>query len=1184
MHHMRQPRTSVEELPTEEEVTWVPFVTLGPSNPGSPNPRKEDSPDYGGTEEEEDPAEDEGDEGEEGKKDSSEDAGQGDGGDEGDKDPLEADTVEEYYKKRCFVFVHHFAGESDPLSKAMAAEAERKGIRLKIYSVEKDKGTGNLLEDQPYGLHLRWAMNGNIDAYHAGFPCNTFSVLRFREAPFLPGPIRSKSEPYGLKSNSEREQRACDEGTIMACRAIDIASWVAKSRRASRIPCVATLENPPPSDNRRHLSAWELPEMSKFVTLGMDSSIARFNTCAYEFEIPRGSRHFKPQMFAGTLLGVKELERSCECRAGHEPITGIERSRASATYPGLLCKTYARLAVSQLMLIGKSEFLELKMNRLTEQINPGVTVGERKRERSKSKKRVWKRRKKEHQVTDATGDVPTASGDACKEPAAMDVEKSETEEKGGTKGGTETSAETWIGGEGKHQALKMSGSKTDDPRMHEYLGGLRDPFSVVSQMSNLKSLGIRIRAAWEAYERKNPDVTMVAESYGTEDCEVSEKLVLGWKQILRKQVGAQAPPAVRIKSKWQYTSPMDAEILKAWVKKGNDPESEVPKWVESGAPLGIEESIRTCGIFPPASLAPGESENMVDMEMEDASMQLAKGEIENYTSVKDNMEDARIEIARLESEGYLRVVQKKDVTDMMGHGTISRLGLIVKEKPTGKKRRIIIDMRRSGGNLKMRLPERLVLPRPRDAVHMVRNTFMARHNFQMKDDVAKELVVIDISDAFMSLGLSDKELPHTLTPSIENTNEFYLFPALLFGFKTAPLLWSRTAALVARLLQSLLEGHEGRHAVYLDDSVWVLQGPLKARNSCLALILMTMQALGLKVALKKGERSRQVTWIGVRLTLGDDSMSLAIPEKYTKELVEILKSWEGKGMVSLRELQKTAGKVSWLSGILPRARWVVSTFYAVLHSRRTDVASGSEETRRLNRSDQRDKSHLFPVKQLEQARAWLVAYLTSTLERPVKSFKLDVGKYRKAVIITDASPEGLGGLLLVNNKLIKAFASKVTKEDASLLQFELGSSSSQGIVEALAVLVAIKLWKKELRSCQVQLTIQSDSMVALALTQKLSNSHPSLNFLGSELSIACEDADIESIKASHIPGAANGNADYLSRPSTWSTSTKPADLKDAKMSEVPERGPAYYRLPTPNTASALWQSGQAASNAWDSLK
>lgn len=351
--------------------------------------------------------------------------------------------------------------------------------------------------------------------------------------------------------------------------------------------------------------------------------------------------------------------------------------------------------------------------------------------------------------------------------------------------------------------------------------------------------------------------------------------------------------------------------------------------------------------------------------------------------------------------------------------------------------------------------------------------------------MGREMVVVDISDAFMSLGVAQNEIPHTLAPHITE-DSYYAFIALLFGFKTAPLLWCGVGAMLARFLQSLVASHEGQHQMYIDDALWFLQGDLATRNLVLSMLLTTTAALGFKVSIKKGARSSQLTWVGVRLTLTEDHLMMGLPEAYTTELVTLLKSWEGRGMAPIRELHQAAGKASWLSGKLPRAQWVVSIFYRVLHARLADIKTGAEDRRRSDRKDNRDKSALFHVKQLEQARRWLISYLETAMDKPTKKYKLDRGKYPTAAIITDACPEGLGAVLLINNKVIRAYSSPVTQEDARALDFELGNISSQGIVETLAVVVALKHWAKELSMCSLTLQVQSDSLVALAMTQKMS--------------------------------------------------------------------------------------------------
>ena len=67
--------------------------------------------------------------------------------------------------------------------------------------------------------------------------------------------------------------------------------------------------------------------------------------------------------------------------------------------------------------------------------------------------------------------------------------------------------------------------------------------------------------------------------------------------------------------------------------------------------------------------------------------------------------------------------------------------------------------------------------------------------------------------------------------------------------------------------------------------------------------------------------------------------------------------------------------------------------------------------------------------------------------------------------------------------------------------FELGESSSQGLVETLAILTALKHWGKLLTTVSVAVNVQSDSVTALAMTQRFSNSSPPLDFPAQELAV-----------------------------------------------------------------------------------
>ena len=149
------------------------------------------------------------------------------------------------------------------------------------------------------------------------------------------------------------------------------------------------------------------------------------------------------------------------------------------------------------------------------------------------------------------------------------------------------------------------------------------------------SLGLRLRAAWEAFECKHKNAYTTAETYGTPDCVLDTEVVSQWKAAMKKVLGARAPPAVKMKPRWVYISPLDPELIEAWIQKANGPDDVIPDWIQNGAPLGIETEIPYRGIFPKNT-----DENNLDhhsgLELEDAAAQLGKGYIVNYTSVQDN--------------------------------------------------------------------------------------------------------------------------------------------------------------------------------------------------------------------------------------------------------------------------------------------------------------------------------------------------------------------------------------------------------------------------------------------------------------------------------------------------------------------------------------------------------------------
>ena len=1143
----------------------------------------------------------------------------------GDKKMTEA----QYLRKRRFRFLHYYAGTEDPLGKALRAEAERHNMKVTVVSCEKEGPDGvDLLKEEPFNEHCQLAKEGRWDGFHSGFPCTSYSRLRWRPSGSYPGPCRSKEHPYGMPTNSEKLQRECDEGTLHAARSALIGRYILWEREDHTVRPVVTLENPPPSELENHLSAWELGEVKELVE-GFNFVSANFTSCKFQMDIPRGERYYKPQRISGTLRGLTSLSGGCPCGRGavHVPVVGKDVSQASGKYPQALCEAYASLVIEHFKKMASEEFVRRRARVMEEELTRlrdikrkkesqaesakaafDTTVGQKEEGQESSKgenkqptkeetsseeesvpEEVMKRVGKELPGTTAerrsrsrtplrrkrteTGPKAEAKeADTSKAKSGNPASSSRGSEVRGTtpeeqsEGAGRAHSLEWKGGTGAYGMLKGSKAKTEDPARLDFLGGMRNPAEVVKGMPNGQALGEEVYKAWQAYVRKDKRALKAAETYGTPECILDPNTVGSWRAELRRLTESKGKQSAVLKQKYEYRSPLVGDIVEAWTRKARDPDTPLTKWIADGVPLGINLPIEMTGVFPKA-----EKDQEAEIQT-DALQQMSRGDIANYTSVLENMEDAKIEVDRLVAKKIALRVSKAEVEHHFSQGTISRLALIVKERPDHtKKRRLIIDLKRSGGNSKASLPERLILPRAQDVMSTAKELRRLQpEEASEQADWAREMVLVDVSDAFPHLGVHGKELEHCLAPDIEGSG-YLLFRALLFGYKTAPLLWSRLAAWVARLLQSCIPLHVGQHQVYLDDSCWMLQGTLRERTTALAFIIYTMAALGLEVSIKKGERGAQVTWAGLHFRLiSRDEMLLTLPEKFLADLQTTLESLASRGMAPIRELRSITGKISWLAGALPRTRWLVRIFYAVLTAREAELRTGEEEKRRRERTDSRVKEFLFPVKRLERARLTLLQILATVRERPTRKVSLKRQATAKATILTDASPEGLGAVLIVNGKVLGALASPVMADDARALQFALGESSSQGIVEALAAVYALFHWGGKLAGLNVDLTFQADSITALAVLHKKSAGSPTLNFLGATLSIFLERFRIEQIMLQHVPGVANKVADYLSRPSSWSTESLPSELHGIEISTGPSRHSGFYPLPTPGEAPDLW--------------
>ena len=256
-----------------------------------------------------------------------------------------AKTFNEYKDARTFRFLHLFSGKRDVLGKEILRQCSVEGLRAEICALDREREGGpDMLADQPYQDLIRDAAKGDFDASHAGYPCGSFSRVRYVETEGMPGPVRSLQHIYGLPTNTQKQQKEADQGTIMCVRSLNITAEVIQAQRRRGVPEAATLENPPGSETGFEGPSWELPESKQFREQ-FNITWVDYNTCA--FQQKERIRWFKPGRFAGRMKGLDALVRSCRCPSGfeHQTLRGRERTAAAAEYPKELCEVYAKLLI-----------------------------------------------------------------------------------------------------------------------------------------------------------------------------------------------------------------------------------------------------------------------------------------------------------------------------------------------------------------------------------------------------------------------------------------------------------------------------------------------------------------------------------------------------------------------------------------------------------------------------------------------------------------------------------------------------------------------------------------------------------------------------------------------------------------------------------------------------------------------
>ena len=160
------------------------------------------------------------------------------------------------------------------------------------------------------------------------------------------------------------------------------------------------------------------------------------------------------------------------------------------------------------------------------------------------------------------------------------------------------------------------------------------------------------------------------------------------------------------------------------------------------------------------------------------------------------------------------------------------------------------------------------------------------------------------------------------------------------------------------------------------------------------------------------------------------------------------------------------------------------------------------------------------------------------------------------VVILDASPYGLGGVLLIKGIIVSWFSDPLTNEDSQRFRKKLGGAEGQQIWESFCVLVALRLWLHHWMHVRAAITIKSDNISALAMAIKLKESASGL--LARELALSYTQTYFQH-QCERIPGAMNYMADALSRLSDpFSKGSVPEALASVPRAYPDKRDDGYF--------------------------
>ena len=659
----------------------------------------------------------------------------------------------------------------------------------------------------------------------------------------------------------------------------------------------------------------------------------------------------------------------------------------------------------------------------------------------------------------------------------------------------------------------------------EAIGGMRNPRVSVDRIPDMARRGRVLSDALDRTLEREPDLRRLLldllRGKSTDDA-YDHPGVRKTRELLADVTGALNVDPI---CNDEYKTPIRGHLLHAVGRFLRDPGADAATWTWTGAPAGISEDIPDWNIFP--LIEDEKPLNFEDLESDPLSFA-------NYQSMED-------EILSLSCHKYLATFDTYEecVSFLGAKPILSRFALLTKEKGGIVKKRTILDAKQSGVSTSAKKMFRVILPRPSDVINDALHL-----SSKCVDGEAVEFFVLDFSDAFWNIPLKHSERKF-FVGKVNNKYVVYLRTAQ--GSRAAPLTWALVISLVVRCTQALFDSDRLRLQIYVDDPVSTARGTPSARATFFAKITLLWMSLGFPLAFKKAQISSDVIWIGVCLSARRRSITASLKEEILQEVETMSKDALSKNIYPKKSLRTLAGKANHVAGVIYTWRPFLQELWGALYS------DDSESAAPFNCVWTRQFSHTL---------VFLVAFLTRAMGTINRVYALDayLGIGDKISVKLDASPWGLGGILLLNGHPTSWFSSPLSESDEEIFGHSIGSSTGQQTWECLVVLVALRLWRAEWCHSRAQLEVRGDSIAALTMVMNMKASGRGPGIVARELALELGNAEFKPNLFSHIPGIANVSADALSRRTEpGKPFALPSCLLDVREQPPPIRSHRYFR-------------------------